>query len=64
MRTLAVIALALLSSASAYAQSQQIQLPPVGGAPSASVGLPQAPALGAPAQPYRRPGGGPAQPRP
>jgi type IV pilus biogenesis protein PilP len=61
MRTLAVIALALLSSASAYAQSQQIQLPPVGGAPSASVGLPQTPDLGAPVQQSGLPGGGPSQ---
>lgn len=65
MRTLAVIAAMLLSSASAYAQSQQIQLPPVGGASSPSIGLPQATdavASGQPAGlPSTLPGAGTAQ---
>lgn len=52
MRTLAVIAVALLSSASAYAQSAQIQLPPVG--------LPAAPELAAPSQNGGLPGPGPS----
>lgn len=67
MRTLAVIAVALLSSASAYAQSPQIQLPPAG-----PVGLPAAPDLAAPTQQVGLPapgatqqggfpGGGPSQ---
>lgn len=56
MRTLAVIAVALLSSASAYAQSPQIQLPPAG-----PVGLPAAPELAAPTQQSGFPGGGPSQ---
>lgn len=53
MRTLAVIAVALLSSASAYAQSSQIQLPPVG--------LPAAPEVAAPPQHGGLPGPGPSQ---
>lgn len=57
MRTLAVIAVALLSSASAYAQSPQIQLPPAG-----AVGLPVAPDLGAPSQQVGLPGPAPSQP--
>lgn len=50
MRTLAVLAAVFLSSASAFAQTQQIQLPPVGGAPAAPIGLPQAPEAGASGQ--------------
>ncbi|MGU3404491.1 type IV pilus biogenesis protein PilP [Methylobacterium brachiatum] len=50
MRTLAVLAAVFLSSASAFAQTQQIQLPPVGGAPAAPLGLPQAPDAGASGQ--------------
>lgn len=56
MRTLAVIAVALLSSASAYAQSAQIQLPPTG-----PIGLPAAPELAAPSQHGGIPGPGPSQ---
>ncbi len=61
MRTLAVIAVALLSSASAYAQSAQIQLPPVGAASAGPVGLPAAPDHSAPSQQGGFPGAVPAQ---